>query len=422
MSTTLETSGPALRGSALLVLVVSAAWLGLTGQAGAAELRPCTAVEPPTGPSVTVSGEGNLTSATPSRKLLRQTRVSQRLVKPANNFTGLPTFPVRNVAEAPGSTRVALSGGIRLRGTGKRNVVLTALTAVVRDRGRTVIKGHLGGRSGNLFRITGGRIVRDAEAGSVTLQGGTARLTNFSANGLNRKFAIRARSMRLKAGMRWGRFDLYAVRKVTVPTPAPEGEAPEQPPVLARPAGAVDLTGAAIRWRIRESFIRYLNSGTGTWAADGATAGPAETIDGVPPLVYSYNFPFSNGWSAPGRTAVYGGGTVGFRHCKNTINFTVSNPEIELSGDSDSRMIFRVNGLDGTAFPDSRAVMVQLVPRLGETTTDGTTTTITNIPGYVPADSTGLFAGFYPPFPGNPDDPAAEYSRFGSVTISYTTP
>jgi hypothetical protein len=402
--------------------VAAAAWFGFAGTAGAAELQPCTAVEPPPGPTVEISGEGNLTSGGPARKRLRKAGVRQRLVKPANNFTGVPTFPVRNVNEGPGVSRVTFAGKLRLNGRKGRRLVLSGLQAVVRDKGRTVVKGRLAGRSGNLFRIHRGKIVRNADAGSLILQGGTARLTPFAAKQANRRFKIRRKAKKLRAGMKWGRFDLLAVRKVTVPPETPEGEAPEEPPVLTKPAGASDLTGGTISWRIRESFVRYLNSGTGTWAADGTTPGPAEAIDGVPPLVYSYGFPFTGGWTGSGRTAVYGSGTVGFRYCRNTINFAVSNPEIELAGDTDSRMIFRVKGLDGTAFPDSRAVMVQLVPSLGERTVNGNTTTIEDIPGYVPADSTGLFAGFYPPYPGNPDHPSAEYSRFGSVTITYRTP
>jgi hypothetical protein len=156
---------------------------------------------------------------------------------------------------------------------------------------------------------------------------------------------------------------------------------------------------------------------------DGATAGAPEVIGGAAPLVYSFGFPFSDGWAAPdsGPAAIHGSGKVGFRHCRNTINFTVADPEIELNGDSDSRLIFRVDGTDGTAFPDSRAVMVQLIPSLATKTTDGDTMTLSGIPGYIPQAATGIFADFYPPFPGSVGAPGAEFSRFGSVTVTYTT-
>lgn len=89
-------------------------------------------------------------------------------------------------------------------------------------------------------------------------------------------------------------------------------------------------------------------------------------------------------------------GLVGFRYCDNTINFTVADPEIELDGDDNSRLIFRVNGTDGTAFPDQRAVMVKLLPgqaesRLVVNNGNGTTTvSYVKIPGlFLPTGGPG---------------------------------
>jgi hypothetical protein len=65
--------------------------------------------------------------------------------------------------------------------------------------------------------------------------------------------------------------------------------------------------------------------------------------------------------------------------------------------------------------------MVQLIPsRATSRTTEGNTTTYTDIPGYIPQAATGIFADFYPPFPGSADAPGAELSRFGSLTVSFT--
>ena len=127
---------------------------------------------------------------------------------------------------------------------------------------------------------------------------------------------------------------------------------------------------------------------------------------------YEFEFPLTDGWSTgdPGTTAIHGSGKVGFRLCVHTINFTVADPEIELNGDSDSRIIFRVDGTDGTAFPDTRAVMVDLTPSLAVKTVDGKTTTLAGIPAYVPAEATGIFADIYPAL-----------ADFGSLTITYTT-
>ncbi|MDQ2623494.1 MAG: HtaA domain-containing protein, partial [Actinomycetota bacterium] len=171
--------------------------------------------------------------------------------------------------------------------------------------------------------------------------------------------------------------------------------------------------------------------GQGTSVSGGATA---DAPSGPNNLVYSFNFPFASGWTVPGsenttaNTLVKGTGTVGFRYCMNTINFTVTDPEIELDGDDNSRMIFRVDGTDGTAFPNSRAVMIKLIPGQAESRTtqnngDGTTTVkYERIPGYIPAEGTGIFAGFYPAFSPEFDGTNPRPDRFGSLSLTYTYP
>ena len=398
-----------------------AALLAMTGRAGAVEVTPCVAPKPPEGPTVEISGEATVTWSGPAKRGLGRAGVRQRLVTPANDFTGVPTFPVGDISFEDSRSRVALTGAVRLKGRKGRQLTFSGLALVAQGQNRVDLTARFGGANRILFKVGGPGAVRDLEAGTLTVLGGTARLSAAAAKSINRRFALKKKRQRVKAGMKWGRLDIRAVRKVTLPPSDPEAETPTEPPVKARPAGAATIGAASISWRVRESFIRYVNSGTGTWVAEGATAGPALEIDGAAPLVYDFGFPFVSGWDDPSGTVIKGRGAVGFRYCRNTINFAVSNPEIELAGDSDSRMIFRVKGTDGTAFPDSRAVMVQLIPSLGQVSSEGGTTTISGIPGYVPADSTGLFAGFYPPYPGSPDDPNAEFARFGSITVSYTT-
>ncbi len=246
------------------------------------------------------------------------------------------------------------------------------------------------------------------------------RLSGKASKRIRARLGLRG-ERRLGSGRVWGSISVFAARNKKIKDP--EAETPVEPPFLERPPGASDVTSATIKWRVRESFIRYVEVGAGTSVADGASADPPEAIGGTTPLTYSFNFPFADGWTdaGPGSTAIHGSGKVGFRYCSNTINFTVAEPEIELNGDSDSRMIFRVDGTDGTAFPNSRAVMVQLIPSLATVTTEGNRTTLSGIPGYVPQAATGIFADFYPPFPGSVDAAGADLSRFGSVTVSYTT-
>jgi hypothetical protein len=268
-----------------------------------------------------------------------------------------------------------------------------------------------------IFAIPRSRLYVDRADGVLRLNPSPARLTRKGSKALRSGPGMK-RTAALAPGRVWGTFSTFAFRNKKVEDPV--AETPVPPPVLERPGGAVDIVSASIKWRVRESFIRYVNVGTGTSVADGASADPPEDIGGAGPLAYSFNFPFTSGWAVPaGDTAIYGSGTVGFRYCSNTINFTVSDPEVELRPSGVSRLIFRVNGTDGTAFPNTRAVMVDLLP--GPATVDGNTTTYSNIPAYVPQEATGIFADFYPPYPGDPNAPNADLSRFGSVTLSYTT-
>ena len=291
---------------------------------------------------------------------------------------------------------------------------------VLRQGQVPVVNARVAGRSMRAYTVRGARRNLDLKEQVLNLRGGTAVLTGSAARLITTVLRL-DRVTAISPGRVWGPISVFAARNSK--SDDPEAETPVEPTFLERPVGATDVTAATIDWRVRESFIRYVAVGAGTSVADGATAGEPEALGGAAPLVYSFGFPFADGWEAPdaGPTVIHGSGKIGFRHCQNTINFTVAEPEIELNGDADSRLIFRVNGTDGTAFPDSRAVMVQLIPSLATRTTIGDTTTLSGIPGYIPQAATGIFADFYPPFPGSVDAPGADLSRFGSLTVTYTT-
>ncbi len=401
--------------AAALVLILSTSEEGWAS-AQASTLEPCPA--PPA--AKRFEGEGVLVLSSGTKKILRASGVRHRLLSPANSFTGRPTYPVRNAGLAGSRSTVSLSGGFRLDPRKGKAVRVSGLKLALGKGRATAITAKVAGSRMRLFRIRGAKVNRNLKSGVLNLRGGSARLSRRAA----KKIAGRLGSgtvRKLSAGFAWGGLSVFAARNQK--SDDPEAETPVEPPFLERPPGADDITSATIKWRVRESFIRYVAVGSGTSVADGATADPPEQIGGTAPLTYSFNFEFSEGWSAtgPGPTLVKGDGTVGFRYCSNTINFTVSEPEIELNGDGDSRLIFRVNGTDGTAFPNSRAVMVELLPGLVTPTTVGDTTTLADIPGYIPQAATGIFADFYPPFPGDAGAPGAELSRFGSLTVSYTT-
>ncbi len=422
----------AVRYGPALVVGLLAVTLGLvfgTGPttASAATLTPCSEA-PPTGPIVEMDGEGTLAPTKATRKALRRSGVRQGLIRPASSLTGRPSFPVGSVAYGA-SSRIGLKGGIKLK-RGRRVIQIKGLVATVPAAARkpAVIKARFGGGVRPLFQVKGGKRVRSVGTGELTAKKGTARLTAAAARVLNRKLGLK-RKKKLKAKTSFGRFDLYSSYVVTE-VEDPKGESPVPAPVKTQPAGSHPVVGATtIKWHVRDSWIDYVNTGAGTSVADGATADPPS---GSKNLVYSFNFPFASGWTVPAaggtseNTLIKGNGTIGFRFCEHTINFTVSDPEIELEGDEVSRLIFRVNGSDGTPFPDTRAVMVKLMPgnaaqRTEEDNGDGTTTVrFEKIPGFVPAEATGIFAGFYQPYDPGFASMNPRPDRFGFLDLTYT--
>jgi hypothetical protein len=359
-----------------------------------------------------VEKDGNATIelGNATRRKLRANGVRMSVGRPADNFTGRPSFPVDSVSYGDRASTIGLGGSIVLKGKKRKQLRFNGLTASVRASGASYVTARFGGGVKRLFVVRGGKFSRDATAGTLYLNRGRATLTGPAAKFIKKRFGLK-RFRALKNGMAWGPLNLYSLYRVTQPPEDPTAEVPEEPPVLTRPAGAVDLTSASVTWRVRESFIRYVSSGDGASAIDGSIPGAPEVVSGATPLVYNFSFPFASGWSddASATTLVKGSGGVAFRYCKNTINFQVKEPEIELNGDA-SRLIFRVHGTDGTAFPNSRAVMVGLKLSEAESVqTVGDTTTYTKIPGFVPLESAGIFADFY--MPG---------AEFGSITLSVT--
>jgi len=401
-------------GSAFVVagiLALCALWFA-PAPAGAAALTPCVAGPPPTGPVTELDGTATIELKGTVKRKLRAGGVRMALEAPANDFTGRPSFPVASVTYGEGSSRIGLGGALTLRGKKSKRLSFTGINATIRAQGDSVVTARFGGAVRRLFVVKGGRVTRDVASGELYVKNGRATLSGVAASTIKKRFGLK-RFRALKKGLTWGPVNLYSLYKVTTPPKDPEAETPEEPPVATRPAGAVDLTSATIDWRVRESFIRYVSSGDGANAVDGAIPGPPEAVGGATPLTYRFSFPFTSGWTdtASESSLIKGSGGVTFRYCRNTINFVVHDPEIELNGDL-SRMIFRVQGMDGTAFPDSRAVMVGLRLNQAESVqTVGNTTTYTKVPGFVPEGSAGIFADFY--MPG---------AEFGNLTISLTTP
>jgi hypothetical protein len=311
---------------------------------------------------------------------------------------------------------LGLKGTVRLT-TGKRRVTLTGLQ--VRLGKRSTITGKLnGGPRRTIGRLSAppGRIKLDREAATASVR--DARLTLTAST---------ARQVRSRLKLRYvpkGRVATVSVTGHVKDAPAPSSCSAAycatglgaEPPVLDRPSGAVDVRSATLTWTPLDSFIRYINTGEGTSVSGGATDGPRETLPGSSSsFVYSFGFPFRSGWFDPssGTAATTFRGKVAFRFKAHTIDMSAADPVIEING-SKSRVIFRMDGKDGTRLGGTRGVLIDLDLSKAATKTvspDGRTHSYVRVPGTIPAKAgSSVFAGFYAPG-----------ESFGSVTLSFTT-
>ena len=323
------------------------------------------------------------------------------MISPASRPTGEPEFPVRSVKRNDGVTRIGFGGGVYLNRKGVNRLAIQELSLALRPGKRRVLRADVGTSRVNFLLLRGTRVRQTAGSGAeLEVSGGRAVLTRVAGRLLRERLP----SSGLRPGLIWTKPDLFATQ-VTNPVSDP----PPVPAPFPRPDDARGLTWAEIEWRPRESFIQYIASGDGTAASGGVIEGAPESRPGKPDLVYSFTFPFGSGWESGDRAAVNGSGTIGFRHCRHTINFTVTDPEIELDGPA-SRLIFRIEGTDGTAFSGSRAVVLDLDPTAPGVVDEanGSTRKIEGIPAQVPAEATGIFAGLY--LPG---------ASFGEVNVTY---
>lgn len=334
----------------------------------------------------------------------------------------------RRGAEA--DARRGSGGGAARSGAGRR-VVLRDLRLLLGRRSQLDAK--LGGRRIHLFAVLPGgrRQVRPAR-GSANLAGLRLKLTPAAARalasrlGLSRlapgRFATlsaRARGLAggdtgVPSGGGTGRGGSTAGGgggsggggSATCPLPSTAGAPAEpSPPPASPPPGAVNVTGASLDWHVRESFVRYIATGEGTSAVDGATAGPPVLAPGSSvPLSYDFRFPFAGGWldrgadlasPADDRAAIRFSGGLRFRYSGHGIDLLASNPELELNGGA-SRAIFAVSDNGAAA---ERQVLVNLdLGRAAAISQNSGSYTYERVPGAVPSGTAAsVFAGFYAP-------------------------
>ncbi len=315
--------------------------------------------------------------------------------------------------------RLSHSGALRITsgsGRSQRVVRLAALRLELTQR-RSFLSAKLAGKRRVVFDLAlkPGALAIDPGKGSLQV-----RKAELAWNRASRKTIAKRLGARLPRG------PLGALRAsaATLVSEADElGSPSSEPPLLARPASAIDVSGAALTWHVRDSWIRYSNSEVAPQAIEGATAQPAipesshpcpdRPAETAPTLVYSYSFPFVNGWYDPptDTTALYQSGGIRFSYPSRGIDLTMRNPEIEINGAA-SRVILRLRHGSG---PDPRVPFLSLA--VGAPLVEspaGTFTYAAPVRGAITAEGRAAFGSFgsiYTP----PND------GFGCFAISFTT-
>jgi hypothetical protein len=360
-------------------------------------------------------------------KSLRSQGVKIRTVGPARARNGRLVLPVDG-GLVSSTALLNQKGGLRLsrRSGGKRRKV--ELRRLQSRLGRnSEIVGYVGRSRFTIFKVKApaSKLSLNAVNGSASLTGGTLSLTRRAGKAIKRKLKLRR--------MPIGAFGSLAVKALVNgtgsgggPGGGPGGGAPPttspigaEPPVLARPDGASDITSASITWYPKPSWIQYSSTEQDPTPFGGATAGPKTNFSACPepsdadkgPLLYSFHFPFTNGWyhAASDTAGVYFGGGVNFKFPSHGIDLDSKEPEIEINGAS-SRTIFRFDGRGGTNPGNKRAVLADLNIAAAPPTRSGNTITYNQIPATIPQGTAQtVFAGFY-----------QAGQRFGCMSVSFT--
>lgn len=393
---------------------------------GAVAIAAAALVAVAAAPATAAPGQATLQLNGLAAKELRAAGVR---IAPLGSADGGPqriVLPVRTGLVGTTATVLRFGGGISLQ-NGKRQVRLADLRLTLGRR--SGLAGKLSGEASGLFRVlAGGQREVDPARGTARLAGLRLKLSRPAARSLAEELHLDHRPSGVFGVLSAADQDLPQAgsppakseqKSTGCLAPSGAGPAPENPlPLATRPAGAVDIVGAGLSWEVRDSFIRYVNTGEGTSVFGGSVAAAPELRAGTSlPLTYGFSFPFAGGWHDPGadststaddRAAIYFSGGVRFLYSGHEIDLRTSAPEIELGGGT-SRAIFSV--ADGEA-PAGRQVLVNLdLSRAASVRASGGTVTYERVPGAIPAGTaTSTFAGFYAPG-----------TEFGCFTVSYST-
>jgi len=391
----------ASRIAAVLALTVALAAPATAGAAG------------PTGNTTLVLGKAKA-------KLLDQRGISFGGVGGADTAGRETRLQISGGAIDTAGARFSHAGALRfLAGSGSdRRVVRLGAPRLELTPQRWVLSAKLDGKRRVVFdlgELKPGALAIDPQKGSLQLHG--ARVTWSRP-------AARAIGKRLGARLPRGVLGTLRASAATLKSEAEEQGPPgNEPPLLARPASAIDVSGATLTWHVRDSWIRYSNSEVAPQAIEGASPGaaipggshpcPDQPVEGAPTLVYSFSFPFANGWYDPptGTTALYESGGIRFSYPSRGIDMTMRNPEIEINGAA-SRAILRLRSGAG---PDPRVAFLDLAASASPVESPaGTFTYAAPIRGALSPEGQAAFGSFgsiYSP-PNN---------GFGCFSISFTT-
>ncbi|MEZ5076356.1 MAG: HtaA domain-containing protein [Solirubrobacterales bacterium] len=414
--------------------MIGAAVTRAAGLTAAAAVAATVAALP--APALGAGGTATLALNGPAAKTLRAEGVRVVPVRPAKGGAKRVVMPVGGSLAGRRTTVLRQRGALLLRRKG-RELRLGELELRLGKRGR--VEAAAGRRDLVLFRVlAGGRREIDPASGRVLLSRLRLKLTGAARRLIAKR--LRLRTSREQARQLTGeKLGVLAARVSgdsgsaggggaegggenrieSCPLPSGAGPEPEDPlPVKARPAAAVDVTGAMLDWHVRESFVRYVETGEGTSVAGGATASGPVVLPGTSAAaVYDFQFPFASGWLDRGASAadpgddsgaIRFGGAVRFLYSGHEIDLTAADPEIEIAGGA-SRAIFSVTDSGG---PAERQVLINLdLSQAGAIVADGNSYTYERVPGVVPAGTAAsTFAGFYAPG-----------TEFGCVNVAFTT-
>jgi hypothetical protein len=389
--------------SKILVALALASALAAPATAGAAG---------PTGNTTLVLGKAKA-------KLLDQRGISFGGVGDADTAGRETRLQIAGGTIDTAGAQLSHSGALRIAsGSGRsQRIVRLAAPQLELNPRRSLLSARLEGKRRVIFDL-------ELKPGALAIDTAKSSLQVRKARLVWNRASRRAIAKRLGARLPRGVLGALRSSAATLGSEADETGTPNsEPPLLARPASAIDVSGATLTWHVRDSWIRYSNSEVAPQAIEGATAQPAipesshpcpdRPAETAPTLVYSYSFPFANGWYDPptGTTALYQSGGIRFSYPSRGIDLTMRSPEIEINGAA-SRVILRLSHSGGA---DPRAPFLSLAVSAPPVESPaGTFTYSAPVRGAITAEGRAAFGSFgsiYTP----PND------GFGCFAISFTT-